>query len=37
MNQSINQSINQKKKNVTKTSKHPPGIDEGTILVDAIS
>ena len=31
--QSINQSLG--KKNVTTTSKHPPGVDEGIILIGA--
>jgi hypothetical protein len=38
LNETINQSINrlnQLEKNVTTTSKHPPGVDEGIILIGA--
>jgi hypothetical protein len=31
----MKQSINQSKKNVTTTSKHPPGVNEGIILIGA--
>jgi hypothetical protein len=34
MKQSINQSVGIQK-NVTTTSKHPPGVDEGIILIGA--